>query len=227
MCFSGNTNKSINGVGFWVSKSLSPYILGYQAISDRIISLKLNGSPSIVHLIQVYAPTSTADDDTTESFFNELESYLQNIPNKEIAIIMGDLNSKIGVTMDDEHIRNIVGRYGIGERNSRGDRLIQFCVDNDLTIMNSMYKHHPRRLYTWISPGGRHRNQIDYIMIKHRWKTSISQCKTRPSADCGSDHQLLFATLKQKFKACARIRNKRISKIKDTQQFKSQCNERL
>ena len=74
-----------------------------------------------------------------------------------------------------------------------------------------MNGHHPKdtavifhmditRLYTWISPDGRHRNQIDYILCSQRWRSSIQSAKTRPGADCGSDHELLIAKFRLKLK---------------------------
>ena len=66
--------------------------------------------------------------------------------------------------------------------------------------MNTFFKHHPRRLYTWTSPDGKTRNQIDYILIEQRWKTNILQCKTLPGADCDTDHELLIAKFKSKIK---------------------------
>ena len=72
---------------------------------------------------------------------------------------------------------------------------------NDLVVSNTTFEQHPRRVYTWKSPGDRHRNQIDYIMIGKRWRTTIKSVKTRPGADCGSDHQLLVAKLKIKLRS--------------------------
>ena len=65
---------------------------------------------------------------------------------------------------------------------------------------NTLFQHHPRRLWTWMSPGDRVRNQIDYIMIGRRWRSSLQNVKTRPGADCGSDHQLLVATFQLKLR---------------------------
>ena len=59
---------------------------------------------------------------------------------------------------------------------------------------------HKRRLYTWTSPDGQYQNQIDYILCSQRWKSSIQSAKTRPGADCGSDHELLIAKLRLKLK---------------------------
>ena len=96
-----------------------------------------------------------------------------------------------------------MGRHGLGRRNERGDMLLDFCFANDLTIANTLFQQHPRRKYTWISPSGA-RNQIDYILVKNRWKTSVKSSKTLPGADIGSDHQLLIANFRIKLKS---IRN--------------------
>ena len=63
-----------------------------------------------------------------------------------------------------------------------------------------MFHQHKRRLYTWTSPDGQHRNQIDYILCSQRWRTSIQSAKTRPGADCGSDHELLIAKFRLRLK---------------------------
>ena len=76
----------------------------------------------------------------------------------------------------------------------------EFCQTNDLFIRNTSFKQPPRRLYTWVSPVDRARNQIDNVMVKRRWRSSLLGVKTRPSADCGSDHQLLNAKVQIRLK---------------------------
>ena len=85
-------------------------------------------------------------------------------------------------------------------QNEAGQRLIGFCQENKLVIANTLFQQHKRRLYTWTSPGGEHRNQIDYILCSQRWRSSIQSAKTRPGADCGSDHELLIAKVRLKLK---------------------------
>ncbi|KAL4702682.1 hypothetical protein ACJJTC_018691 [Scirpophaga incertulas] len=104
----------------------------------------------------------------------------------------------------DDHIRHILGKYGLGIRNERGEMLIDFCVSNNLTITNTCFKHHKRRLYTWSFPGDRFRNQIDYITIANRWKSAVTNTRTYPGADCGSDHQLLVADIRVRLKSCGK-----------------------
>ena len=81
-----------------------------------------------------------------------------------------------------------------------GQRLTEFCQENALVVANTLFQKYKRRLYTWTSPDGQHRNQIDYILCSRRWRSSIQSTKTRPGADCGSDHELLIAKFRLKLK---------------------------
>ena len=69
-----------------------------------------------------------------------------------------------------------------------------------MVITDTLFQQHKRRLYTWTSPDGQHRNQTDYILCSQRWRSSIQSTKTRPGADCGSDHELLIAKFRLKLK---------------------------
>ena len=84
--------------------------------------------------------------------------------------------------------------------NERGDQLVEFYSRNDLRIMNTFYKLHPRKLYTWRSPDKITRNQIDYMLCKTRLKISIKRVTTLPGDDYGTDHNLLIADIKIKLK---------------------------
>ena len=85
-------------------------------------------------------------------------------------------------------------------RNEAGQRLIEFCQENALVIANTFFQKHKRRLYTWTSPDGQHRNQIDYILCSQRWRSSIQSTKTRAGADCGSDQEHLITKFRLKLK---------------------------
>ena len=74
-----------------------------------------------------------------------------------------------------------------------------------MVIANTLFQQHKRRLYTWTSPDGQHRNQIDYILCSQRWRNSIQSAKTRLGADCGSDHELLTAKFRLKLKKVGKI----------------------
>ena len=67
-------------------------------------------------------------------------------------------------------------------------------------MANTICQQHKRRLYTWTSSDGQHRNEIDYILCSQRWRSSIQSAKIRPGADCGSDRELLIIKLRLKLK---------------------------
>ena len=90
----------------------------------------------------------------------------------------------------------LTGKFGLGVRNEAGQRLIEFCQENILVIANTLFQQHKRRLSTWTSPDGQHRNQIDYILCSQRWRNSIQSAKTRS----GSDHKLLISKFRLKLK---------------------------
>ena len=94
----------------------------------------------------------------------------------------------------------LTGKIGLRVQNEAGQRLIEFCQENALVIANTLFQQHKRSLYTWSSPDGRHQNQIDYIICSQRWRSSIQSAKTRPGADCGSDHKLPIAKFRLKLK---------------------------
>ena len=157
-------------------------------------------------VIQVYAPTADYSYEDIEAFYEQVDSARSQCKPEEITLIVGDLNAKVGRGRSGE----VVGNYGLGQRNERGDRWVEWCESWEQIIMNTFFRHHPRHLYTWKSPGDRVRNQIDYITVNRRFRNSISQVKTSPGADCGvgCDHTLLVAHIKLKLKKISK--NKRV-----------------
>ena len=158
--------------------------------------LKLKAKPFNIAIIQTYAPTSSHTDEEIEEHYEEIDKMLKEVKSTDVLFIIGDFNAKIG----DNKYENIVGKYGLGERNSRGERLLQFCIEKNLIIANTTFQHPKRLLYTWKSPGDLTRNQIDYILVRSRHRNCIKQCKTYPGADVGSDHNPLIARVSVRLK---------------------------
>ena len=102
--------------------------------------------------------------------------------------------------MGSQEIPGVTGRFGLRVQNEAGQRLTGFCQETTLVIANTLLQKHKRRLYTWTLADGQYQNQIDYILCSQRWRGSIQSAKTRPGADCGSDHELLIAKFKLKLK---------------------------
>ena len=161
-----------------------------------MISVCFQGKPFSITVIQVYAPTSNAEDAEVEQFYEDLQDLLELTPKKDVLFIIGDWNAKVG----SQETPGVTGKFGLGIRNETGQRLIEFCQKNTLVIANNLFQQHKRRLYTCTSPDGQHQNQIDYILCSQRWRSAIQSAKTRPGADCGSDHELLIAKFRLKLK---------------------------
>ena len=142
-----------------------------------MISVRFQGKPFNITVIQVYAPTSNTEEADVERFYEDLQDLLELTPQKDVLFIIGDWNAKVG----SQETPGVTGKFGLGIRNEPGQRLIEFCQEKVLVIANSLFQQHKRRLYTWTSPDGQHRNQIDYILCSQRWKKlyTVSKNKTR------------------------------------------------
>ena len=129
-----------------------------------------------ITVIQVYALTSNAEEAEFEWFYEDLQGLLELTPQKICSFHYRRLECK------SRKSRNTWSnsKFGLGVQNEAGQKLIEFCQENSLVIANTVFQQHERRLYTWTSPDGQYRNQIDYILCSQRWRSSIQSAKTRP-----------------------------------------------
>ena len=117
-----------------------------------MISVRLQGKTFDITIFQVYAPTSNAEEGDVERFYEDLQDLLELTPKKDVHFIIGDWNAKVG----SQETPGITGKFGLGEQNEAGQRLIEFCQENALVIANTLFQQHKRRLYTWTSPDDQH-----------------------------------------------------------------------
>ena len=108
-----------------------------------------------------------------EQFYEDLQDLLELTPKKDVLFIIGDWNAKVG----NHETLGVTGKFALGVQNEAGQRLIEFCQENALVIANTLFQQHKRRLYTWTSPDGQHRNQSDYILSNQRWINSTQSAK--------------------------------------------------
>ena len=144
-----------------------------------MIPVGLQGKPFNITVIQVYAPTSNAEEAEVEQFHEDLQDLLELTPQKDVLFIIGDWNAKVG----SQETPGVTGKFVLGIRNEAGQRLIEFCQENTLVIANTVFQQQKRRLYTWTFTDGRYQNQIDYILCSQRCRSYIQSGKTRPGAD--------------------------------------------
>ena len=142
------------------------------------------GKPFNITVIQVYAPTSNAEEAEVERFHEDLQDLLELTLKIDILFIIGYWNAKV----ESQQIPGVTGKFGLVVQNEAGQRLTEFCQENSLVIANTLFKQHKRRVYTWTSPDGQHKNQIDCILCSQRWRSSIQSTKTRLGADCASEY---------------------------------------
>ena len=104
-------------------------------------------------VIQVYAPTTEAEEDEVEWFYEDLQDLLELAhTKKDVLFIIEDRDAKVG----SQEIPGVTGKLGLGVQNEAGQRLTEFCQENTLVIANTLFQQHKRRLYTWTSPDGQH-----------------------------------------------------------------------
>lgn len=106
---SGADKPGSNGVAFVVDKRMSKYVECYEPISDRIIKITFSSKPVKLHIIQVYMPTSSSSDDEVDAVYAQIENIIGKIPQKDMLVVMGDFNAKVGRIEHDDHLRHIVG----------------------------------------------------------------------------------------------------------------------
>ena len=141
-----------NGVAIIVNKRVQNAVLGCNLKNDRMISVHFQGKLFNIRIIQVYAPTSNAEEAEVEWLYEDLQGLLELTPKKDVLFIIGDWNAKAG----SQEIPGITGKFGLGVQNEAGQWLTEFYQENALVIANTLFQQHKRRLYTWTSPDGQH-----------------------------------------------------------------------
>ena len=117
-----------------------------------MISVRFQGKPFNITIIQVYAPTNNTEKAEVEQFYEDLQNILELTPQKDVLFIIGDWNAKVG----SQETPGVTGKFGLGIRNEAGQRLKEFCQENALVITNTLFQQHKRRLSMWTSPDGQH-----------------------------------------------------------------------
>ena len=117
-----------------------------------MISVCFQDKPFNITVIQVYAPTSNAEEAEVERFYEELQDLLELTHKKDVLFIIGDCDAKVG----SQETPRVTGKFGLVIQNEAWQRLIEFCQENALVIASTLFPQHKRKLYIWISPDGQH-----------------------------------------------------------------------
>ena len=141
-----------NGVAILVNKRDQNAVLGCNLKNDRMISVRFQGKPFNITVIQVYVSASNAEEAEVEQFYEDLQDVLELTPKKDVLFIIEDRNAKGG----SQETPGVTGKFCLGVQNEAGQRLMEFCQENTLVIANTLFQQHKRILHTWTSPDGQY-----------------------------------------------------------------------
>ena len=203
LLFSGHEEDNAphtEGVAFMLSRSAQSALIGWEAHGPRIItaSFRTKKKKIKMNVIQCYAPTNDSDEENKDQFYNRLQTIIDKCPVKDVNILMGDFNAKIG--KDNTGYEEVMGKHGLGEINENGERFADTCALNKIVIGGSIFPHKRIHKATWVSPDHVTENQIDHICIGKTFRRSLQDVRVKRGADAASDHHLLVAILKLKLK---------------------------
>ena len=133
--YCGQESLRRNGVAIMISKRVRNTVLGYNLKNDRMISVCFQGKPFNITIIQVYAPTSNAEEAEVEWFYEDLQDLLKLTPKKDVLFIIGDWNVKVR----SQELPGVTGKFGLGVKNKANQRLIEFCQENTLVIASTHF----------------------------------------------------------------------------------------
>ncbi|KAJ0180391.1 hypothetical protein K1T71_003795 [Dendrolimus kikuchii] len=207
LCYIGHTPGKY-GVGFIINKSYKNYIESFTGITERVAVLNINIQGYMVTIIQVYAPTEAASEYEIDEFYKTINKALETT-HKNI-ILIGDFNAKVGVPKKEEHL--VMKQYGYGQRNDRGQRLVDFALEHKLTILNTCFKKKQKSRWTWRSPNGEIKNEIDYILSN---QPRIFHNIGTLNLNYPSDHRILRASILLTIQKFCRVKftNKQVSQL--------------
>lgn len=145
--YSGEESERKRGVGIAVRNELASNVIRFVPISSRLMVLRLKGNHRNISVISAYAPTNDKCIEEKENFYQQLQEALNTLPRRDLLVILGDFNAKIGSNFNIWG--RTLGRHGLGEENESGTLLLQFCKNNNLTISNSQFIQKKCRKVTW------------------------------------------------------------------------------
>ena len=188
------------GLGFILNKNWSNALISYESLSDRIAAIrfkipekneKFEQHHKQLIVINAYAPHMGRSKAEKDEFYYQLTNFYESFnKEKQLIIIAGDFNAKIGHKIEDE---TNTGHFTRGIRNKNGSSLLYFCSQFQLYISNSHFNHRARRITTWAKnlKSNNIFNQIDYILIPLELKGQLYQSRSYINTNKGSDHRLV------------------------------------
>lgn len=199
------------GVGFAVSKKMADSVIYFEAVNERMCIIRIKGRFKNISMITFYAPTEDAAEEEKDKFYEMLEQRINELPNYDLKLVLGDANAKIGT----EGIwREVAGKESLHkDTNGNGERLCNLAAANNLKVMSTWFPRKSIHKGTWISPDGRTCNQIDHVLVDDRNKSSITNVRSIRQAECGSDHFLVLVKMKQRLSLEKKRKDSKVQRV--------------
>ena len=179
--YSGQSdNKHRGGVAIIVTRKVEKTLLEWKPINNRLLKARFNSKFAKLTVIACYAPTEDAEEEIKDEFYDQLEEEIRTTPR------VGEENTGRERAM---------GTESFGCINNNGERLSDLCVENNLVIGGTLFKHRNIHKTTWRSPDNNTVSQINHVIVNQKWRRSLQDVRARRGADVGSDHVLVVATL--------------------------------
>lgn len=189
------------GVGLLLSQKARKSLMEWKPLNDRVMMARFHSNIRNVTIFQCYAPTEGSVQEAKEEFYSILSNAIRASHRRDIKLVMGDLNAKMG--HENEGLEHIMGVHGLGERNENGGLFMDLCASHELVVGGTLFPHRICHKVTWVSPDQVTENQIDHIAISRKFRSSLLNVRNRRGADVGSDHHLVVSEIRLKILANA------------------------
>ena len=214
-------DKHYHGVGFAIHSCLVRHLDGKEpvGINERLMTMSLPLVGSTLSIICAYAPTLAQSDEIKDTFYESLNTAIENVPATHKLLLLGDFNARVG--RDYTSWENTIGRHGVGNENSNGTRLLSLCAQNELSITNTIFQQENRHKTTWMHPGSKKWHMIDYVITRHRDINEVFLTRAMCGSTTWSDHRLVRSKLAFKVKTPQHRRRLRPKRKPDLSKLKS------
>ena len=145
----------------------------------------------------MYAPTARAPPGIMQKFMDDMQVTIDKVPASDVLLLLGDLNACVGrCESGEDPWRGVRGRHGLGECNGAGERILEFCAINNLTIMSTWFSKKPIHIATWRHPATKQMHMIDYVVMRAEQREFCTDVQVMRGASCRSDHRMVRAKLR-------------------------------
>ena len=197
--FSGRSDdQHSEGVALLLNRKTEKALLEWKPFGSRLLKARFHSKYTKLSVLVCYAPTEDANAEVKDAFYDQLQTAMESVHAHDMLLILGDLNAKVG--SDNTGREHVMGKHGIGTINDNGERLADFCEENNLLIGGTLFQHKHIHKTTWTSPDGTTKNQIDHVIINRRWRSSLQDVRAYRGADVASDHTLVLAVVSLKLR---------------------------